>query len=907
MCLQEVANRFALGFADGLVLRTQALKTGARKARLRVRARRPANDAAQAAANDASADEEELELVSDAGGRTFVLNEPIVANDRLATNSEEESPPFDPPDEDDILGLGEVFEDEVLEADAPFDAPDDIEECVGAAHVAPQRDLPVIELVAPPPAAFQAAPPRVEPKAPAPVQRKPDLPVPPISVLASWDRADSGDVFAAMVGDKRLARAEMESVRGGLDGACAAMDDGVRPDLVIVDTTLSGAEMLDGVGRVQARLGPGAKLIVISAVNDIGVLRSLNARGVAAYLMAPVSAEELTQSVCALFAHSDRARVIAVMGARGGVGASTVAQNLAWTIAERLDAPTALVDLDVGFGAAAANFKLEPAACVTDLMGEADEEHVERALTRASERLSIAASPANPALSLTVETPGVEAMLAHVRRASAFVVLDLPHVWTAWMKQALISADEVVLIAGPDLASLRNSDNLVKQLRDVRAGKGDPILALSMTGVPKRPEISLKDFSESISIAPTATFAFDPELYGLQETSGRLLCDEAPKSKQAQTIEALACALTGRAVTERKIKHRKRVAPQPAPEPAPLTLTAENVVAAPPAAAEEPVQVEAPAPAPAPAPHERRGAAKDRDQLSGAERAYVERARRRALGELEARRVSKARRRASGRTMVRFLGVAAAAYALGLVTLWSSQQQQSAAAAPARAEAVVQPVAASVDPIVAMTRDYAEAMALLAQSDARGVALLRRTAEAGFPLAQYRLAKLYESGDGVAVDIVGGVFIAGQGTDHAAGGGNVRAMHDLGFYFARGDGAPLDEAAAFRWFRQAAEFGMADSQYNLGILYQQGRGVSADMPEALFWFTLAASNGDAAAQERVIQLGAELSAIHLEQARARAEGFTPRTPNAMANGDWTPTAVVTPPPEATSSERVAAD
>lgn len=893
-------------------MRTQYLKAGARKARLRVRARRHASEnAANDEASDVAPAPAALEQAPSETPHTrrLALNEPTpdVANDRLAAAEEDEAPPFDPPDEDDILGLTEEFEDEFIEADAPFDAPDDVEESFGVAPVAPPRDLPVIELITPIEAPAPKPAPRREARAEAPLtptpERKVDLPTPPISVLASWDRGESGDMLAAFAEDKRLARADIDIERGGLDGALAALDGGARPDLVIVDTTLSGAEMMQGVDRLLARLDAGAKLIVIGAVNDIGVLRALNQRGVAAYMMAPVTANDLAQTVCAQFEHADRSRVIAVMGARGGVGASTLAQNIAWTIAERCDAPTALVDLDIGFGAAAASFQVEPQGFVTDLVGaEADEATLDRALAQPLDRLLLAASPAKPELGLALDAGAVETMLARVRRTSAFVVLDLPHAWTTWVKQALLSADEIVLVAGPDLASLRNTDNLVKLLRETRDRRGEPTLALSMLGVPKRPEISLKDFAESVGVLPAVTFAFDPEVYGAAEMNRRLLCVEAPKSKHALAIETLACALSGREIVEQK-RERRRVRPEPAlPAEAPLTLeltekveetpeelpiaevvTESAVEPAPPfqMAPETlaPTAVEAPKPAPIAAD----------DHLSERECAYVEKARRRALGEVEARRIAQGRRqpRGSSRTLLRFTGVIAAAYALGLVTVWASREQganvASAALTPATSVAMETPA----DPFAALQRDYANALTLLANDDPQGVVMLRRTAEAGFPLAQYRLAKLYESGDGVAQDMVS----ARQWTERAAGAGNVRAMHDLGFYFARGEAVALDEAAAFRWFRQAAEFGHSDSQYNLGVLYQQGRGVSADMAEALFWFTLAANQGDAAAQERVAQLGAELSIVHLEQARARAEGFSPRTPNAMANGEALPAAV----------------
>jgi localization factor PodJL len=163
-----------------------------------------------------------------------------------------------------------------------------------------------------------------------------------------------------------------------------------------------------------------------------------------------------------------------------------------------------------------------------------------------------------------------------------------------------------------------------------------------------------------------------------------------------------------------------------------------------------------------------------------------------------------------------------------------------------------------------------------------GVTLLRRAADRGFAMAQYRLAKIYERGEGVAVDLPA----ARQWTERAAAGGNRRAMHDLGVFFARGEAAPLDEAAAFRWFRQAAELGVADSQYNLGILYQQGRGVNASASEALFWFLVAARQGDQDAAARATALEGQLQPNQIEQARARAQAFRPRAASAIANGQF---------------------
>ncbi|MBK8542743.1 MAG: SEL1-like repeat protein [Caulobacteraceae bacterium] len=182
-----------------------------------------------------------------------------------------------------------------------------------------------------------------------------------------------------------------------------------------------------------------------------------------------------------------------------------------------------------------------------------------------------------------------------------------------------------------------------------------------------------------------------------------------------------------------------------------------------------------------------------------------------------------------------------------------------------------------------LTAQYELALQRIASGrTAEGVTMLRRAADRGFPMAQYRLAKLYERGEGVPADLT----IARQWTERSAGAGNRRAMHDLGVYFARGEGAPLDEAAAFRWFRQAAELGVADSQYNLGVLYQQGRGVNASASEALFWFMVAARQGDQDAGARATALEAQLTPQQVEQARARAQAFRPRASSATANGEF---------------------
>lgn len=218
-----------------------------------------------------------------------------------------------------------------------------------------------------------------------------------------------------------------------------------------------------------------------------------------------------------------------------------------------------------------------------------------------------------------------------------------------------------------------------------------------------------------------------------------------------------------------------------------------------------------------------------------------------------------------------------------LAGVWAvtAPTHNATAANPIVRAAALGPTTASASDHTAQRADYDEALRHLADGRTRAaIPLLRRAAERGHVMGQYRLAKLYERGDGVPRNLT----TAREWAERAARAGNCRAMHDVGVYFAQGEGAPRDEAAAFRWFREAAAFGVADSQYNLGILYQQGRGVRADAQEALFWFLVAAHHGETDAADRAVDIAVGMSALSVAQTRARARAFQARVPDAVANG-----------------------
>ncbi len=126
-------------------------------------------------------------------------------------------------------------------------------------------------------------------------------------------------------------------------------------------------------------------------------------------------------------------------------------------------------------------------------------------------------------------------------------MLDVPHQWTAWTKRTLIGADEILIVAGPDLANLRNAKNLLDLLKTSRPNDRQPYYCLNQVGVPKRPEITAADFAKALDADPIATISFEPQVFGTAANNGQMIAEFAPGHRASQTFRQLAQALSGRA------------------------------------------------------------------------------------------------------------------------------------------------------------------------------------------------------------------------------------------------------------------------------------------------------------------------------------------------------------------------
>src|SRR5476649_1198257 len=391
-------------------------------------------------------------------------------------------------------------------------------------------------------------PPHVEGFGAAPHER----PVPRISIHAFCEFPDTGATLQRAGSDRRLSKAHLQVQLGGINAALEHYTGQITPNLLIVETKLNGEDALSELDRLAEVCDPATKVIVVGRINDVELYRELMRRGASEYLVAPLSPLQLIEVISGLYLDPGAApigRVVAVIGARGGAGSSTLSHNIGWCIAEELHINTTIVDLDLPFGTVGLDFNDEASQGVCDALSapeRLDDVLLDRLLIKRGEHLSLFTAPAALERDYDAVPEAYEAVIDAVRQTTPCVVIDLPHAWTPWMKACLIAADEIVIVATPDLASLRNAKNIIELVKNSRPNDSHPRLVINQAGTPKRPEIPAKDFAETMGTDPLAVLPFDPALFGQAANNGQMVIELAPKAPASEALRRVCRAITGR-------------------------------------------------------------------------------------------------------------------------------------------------------------------------------------------------------------------------------------------------------------------------------------------------------------------------------------------------------------------------
>jgi pilus assembly protein CpaE len=381
-------------------------------------------------------------------------------------------------------------------------------------------------------------------------------PAPRVSVQAFCETVETAAAVQSAGEDRRLGKAHLKIQMGGMAAAIEAYRASPTPNVIVLETD-GRTDILAGLDHLATVCDSGTRVIVIGRVNDVGLYRELVRRGVSDYVIAPVTAIDVVRSICNLFSAPEAkavGRIVAVVGAKGGVGASTIAHNVAWAIARDLAMDSVVADLDLAFGTAGLDYNQDPPQGIADAVfspDRVDTAFMDRLLSKCTDHLSLLAAPATLDRVYDFGEEAFDAIFDTLRSTMPCIVLDVPHQWAGWTKRALMSADDILIVAAPDLANLRNTKNIFDLLKAARPNDRAPLYCLNQVGVPKRPEINAGEFAKAIESQPIVTIPFDPQMFGSAANNGQMIAEISAGHRTTEMFLQIAQRLTGRSETKK--------------------------------------------------------------------------------------------------------------------------------------------------------------------------------------------------------------------------------------------------------------------------------------------------------------------------------------------------------------------
>jgi pilus assembly protein CpaE len=391
---------------------------------------------------------------------------------------------------------------------------------------------------------------------------------------APWKPSATGnrDPFAAFICDEaaldvlrpvviELGWQPEKCAKGGLRNAVQSLSIAASPAILMVDLSESG-DPLNDINALAEVCEPGTVVIAIGQVNDVRLYRDLLASGIHDYLLKPLSAGQVrdaltnAQTVFSAPKNSDASTVkkhvsTAVVGTRGGVGASTLATSLAWLFSADHKLPTALLDLDVHFGTGALALDLEPGRGLTDAIdnpSRIDGLFIERAMIRANDNLAILSAEAPINSPLMTDGSAFVQLEEEFRQAFEMTVIDLPRNMLINFPHLLADVNVVLLATEMTLASARDAIRLMSWLK-TNAPHAQVLVAANKVQNGGA-EISRADFEASIERKINFSIPFDLKAASNAAKLGQTFADANRSSKSAAVMRDIAHTILGAAEDE---------------------------------------------------------------------------------------------------------------------------------------------------------------------------------------------------------------------------------------------------------------------------------------------------------------------------------------------------------------------
>ena len=344
--------------------------------------------------------------------------------------------------------------------------------------------------------------------------------------------------------------------KGGLRNAVQSLSISASPNILMVDLSESGDPLSD-INALAEVCEPGTVVIAVGQVNDVRLYRDLLSSGIHDYLLKPLSPGQVRDSLVnaqAVFANpkqhdpstAKKHISTAVIGTRGGVGASTIATSLAWLFSADEKSPTALLDLDVHFGTGALALDLEPGRGLTDAIenpGRIDGLFIERAMIRANDHLAILSAEAPMSSPLMTDGAAFVQLEEEFRQAFEMTVIDLPRNMLINFPNLLSDVNVVLVVTEMTLASARDAIRILSWLKS-NAAHCQPIVIANKVQAGLA-EISKADFEASIERKINFTVPYDIKAATNAAKLGQTFADANRSSKAGGVMRDIAKSVLG--------------------------------------------------------------------------------------------------------------------------------------------------------------------------------------------------------------------------------------------------------------------------------------------------------------------------------------------------------------------------
>jgi len=354
---------------------------------------------------------------------------------------------------------------------------------------------------------------------------------------------ETSEAARGLVDDWRFARVSMRVEEGDVETAINAYGDMKSPALVIIETDTTDESFIERLEALAGHCGEGTNAIVVGPVNDIDLYRHLISIGVSDYIVRPVAEEKLADVIArALIKNlgASGSRLITTIGAKGGVGTSSLTHALAIGLSTTENQKTFLMDAAGGWSSLSVNLGFEPMTTLHEAVHAAsnqDWDVLGRMVHKANDKLSILASGSDQLLEPSIHAQHFEELLDMVMGSYPVVVADLSDSIPSLKKAALEKSHQVVIVTTPTLSSLRTARTLIQEIKTLHGGSTDKIsLVLNMVGEGGNKEIPEKDIAEALDFKPSISVPFDVKTFFGSENEGRDITAEKGGVEAVQNL-----------------------------------------------------------------------------------------------------------------------------------------------------------------------------------------------------------------------------------------------------------------------------------------------------------------------------------------------------------------------------------